>query len=77
MFYDEIYDDMETDDLLSAIDHKIRHLRMIASVGSFASVVECDRCGGRCNTVHTPSAFSSCCSECGDMIYSNDGDNEQ
>ena len=54
--------------LVEQINHKLRHLRLIAEVASFVEYQTCEKCKQSACKVSTPVEVSTVC-ECGELTY--------
>lgn len=54
--------------LAEQIEHKLRHLRLIAEVASFVEYQTCESCNREASKVSTPKEVSTVC-ECGSLTY--------
>lgn len=54
--------------LVEQIDHKLRHLRLIAEVAAFVEYQKCEKCKQAACKVSTPKEVSTVC-DCGELHY--------
>ena len=55
-------------ELVEQINHKLRHLRLIAEVAAFVEYQTCDKCKREASKVSTPVEVSTVC-DCGNLTY--------
>lgn len=55
-------------ELVEQINHKLRHLRLIAEVAAFVECQKCEKCKREASKVLTPSEVSTVC-DCGFLTY--------
>lgn len=55
-------------ELVEQINHKLRHLRLIAEVEAFVEYQRCEKCKQEASKVSTPSEVSTVC-DCGNLTY--------
>lgn len=54
--------------LVDQINHKLRHLRLIAAAASFVEYQKCEDCKREASKVSTPKEVSTVC-DCGSLTY--------
>lgn len=54
--------------LVEQINHKLRHLRLIAEMAAFVEYQTCEKCKQSSCKVSTPSEVSTVC-DCGSLTY--------
>lgn len=55
-------------EIVEEIEHKLRHLRLIAEVAAFVEYQTCEECKQSACKVSTPSEVSTVC-QCGELHY--------